>query len=94
MAEESHRSTAAEIPVTSNGDLDQSPEMVFQRVRACSDTSENSIVSKLYNCLSLLASQTKPLIGLQSPSVDTLHLFRMSVSFIDTSSIFILLEEN
>lgn len=33
MAEESHRSTAAEIPVTSNGDLDQSPETVFQRVR-------------------------------------------------------------
>ncbi|XP_069545862.1 arfaptin-1 isoform X1 [Brachyistius frenatus] len=31
MAEESHRSSAAEIPVTSNGDLDQSPESVFQR---------------------------------------------------------------
>ncbi|KAI3353370.1 hypothetical protein L3Q82_019904 [Scortum barcoo] len=31
MAEESHRSTAAEIPVTSNGDLDQSPETVFKR---------------------------------------------------------------
>ncbi|XP_070683841.1 arfaptin-1 isoform X2 [Pempheris klunzingeri] len=31
MAEESHRSTAAEIPVTNNGDLDQSPETVFQR---------------------------------------------------------------
>ncbi|XP_019956842.1 arfaptin-1 isoform X2 [Paralichthys olivaceus] len=31
MAEESHRSAAAEIPVTSNGDLDQSPETVFQR---------------------------------------------------------------
>ncbi|XP_062244797.1 arfaptin-1 isoform X1 [Platichthys flesus] len=31
MAEESHRSSAAEIPVTSNGDLDQSPETVFQR---------------------------------------------------------------
>ncbi|XP_049901446.1 arfaptin-1 isoform X1 [Epinephelus moara] len=31
MTEESHRSSAAEIPVTSNGDLDQSPEMVFQR---------------------------------------------------------------
>lgn len=33
MAEESHRSAAAEIPVTSNGDLDQSPESVFRRVR-------------------------------------------------------------
>ncbi|XP_030597300.1 arfaptin-1 isoform X2 [Archocentrus centrarchus] len=31
MAEESHRSAAAEIPVTSNGDLDQSPESVFKR---------------------------------------------------------------
>lgn len=31
MTEESHRSSAAEIPVTSNGDLDQSPEAVFQR---------------------------------------------------------------
>ncbi|TNN26721.1 Arfaptin-1 [Liparis tanakae] len=31
MAEESPRSSAAEIPVTSNGDLDQSPEAVFQR---------------------------------------------------------------
>ncbi|XP_074518825.1 arfaptin-1 isoform X1 [Halichoeres trimaculatus] len=31
MAEEPHRSSAAEIPVTSNGDLDQSPETVFQR---------------------------------------------------------------
>ncbi|XP_071770577.1 arfaptin-1 isoform X2 [Centroberyx gerrardi] len=31
MAEESHRSSAAEIPVTSNGDLDQSPEEVFKR---------------------------------------------------------------
>ncbi|XP_045904167.1 arfaptin-1 isoform X2 [Micropterus dolomieu] len=31
MAEESHRSSAAEIPVTSNGDLDQGPETVFQR---------------------------------------------------------------
>ncbi|KAM9769571.1 arfaptin-1 isoform 1-T2 [Menidia menidia] len=31
MAEESQRSSAAEIPVTSNGDLDQSPETVFQR---------------------------------------------------------------
>ncbi|XP_028258161.1 arfaptin-1 isoform X1 [Parambassis ranga] len=31
MAEESHRSPAAEIPVTSNGDLDQSPDSVFQR---------------------------------------------------------------
>ncbi|XP_039879674.1 arfaptin-1 isoform X2 [Simochromis diagramma] len=31
MAEESHRSTAAEIPVTSNGELEQSPESVFSR---------------------------------------------------------------
>ncbi|KAM4585197.1 arfaptin-1 isoform 1-T2 [Odontesthes bonariensis] len=31
MAEESQRSSAAEIPVTSNGDLEQSPETVFQR---------------------------------------------------------------
>ncbi|XP_026216031.1 arfaptin-1 isoform X2 [Anabas testudineus] len=31
MAEEPNRSSAAEIPVTSNGDLDQSPEAVFQR---------------------------------------------------------------
>ncbi|KAM7008746.1 arfaptin-1 isoform 1-T1 [Tautogolabrus adspersus] len=31
MAEEPSRSSAAEIPVTSNGDLDQSPEAVFQR---------------------------------------------------------------
>ncbi|XP_040003359.1 arfaptin-1 isoform X2 [Xiphias gladius] len=31
MAEESHRTSAAEIPVTSNGELDQNPETVFQR---------------------------------------------------------------
>ncbi|XP_013855378.1 arfaptin-1 [Austrofundulus limnaeus] len=31
MAEDSCRSSAAEIPVTSNGDLDQSPEKVLQR---------------------------------------------------------------
>uniref|UniRef100_A0A667XK58 ADP-ribosylation factor interacting protein 1 (arfaptin 1) n=1 Tax=Myripristis murdjan TaxID=586833 RepID=A0A667XK58_9TELE len=31
MAEEPHRSSAAEIPVTSNGDLDQSPKNVFNR---------------------------------------------------------------
>ncbi|XP_075889996.1 arfaptin-1 isoform X2 [Nelusetta ayraudi] len=31
MAEETHRSSAAEISVTSNGDLDQSPDSVFQR---------------------------------------------------------------
>ncbi|KAM3623476.1 uncharacterized protein V6R79_011714 [Siganus canaliculatus] len=31
MAEEPHRSSAAEIAVTSNGDLDQNPEAVFQR---------------------------------------------------------------
>ncbi|XP_063332040.1 arfaptin-1 isoform X1 [Pelmatolapia mariae] len=31
MAEESHRSTAAEISVTSNGELEQSPESVFSR---------------------------------------------------------------
>ncbi|XP_037546221.1 arfaptin-1 [Nematolebias whitei] len=31
MAEDSHRSSAAEIPVTSNGDLDQSPDKVLQR---------------------------------------------------------------
>ncbi|XP_078119761.1 arfaptin-1 isoform X2 [Sander vitreus] len=31
MTEEFHRSSAAEIPVTSNGELDQSPESVFQR---------------------------------------------------------------
>ncbi|XP_029006832.1 arfaptin-1 isoform X2 [Betta splendens] len=31
MAEESHRCSAAEIPVTTNGDLDQSPETVFKR---------------------------------------------------------------
>ncbi|XP_017263273.1 arfaptin-1 isoform X1 [Kryptolebias marmoratus] len=31
MAEDSHRSSAAEIPVTSNGDLDPSPEKVLQR---------------------------------------------------------------
>lgn len=43
MTEESHRSSAAEIPVTSNGDLDQSPETVFVRVRARSETFENSI---------------------------------------------------
>ncbi|XP_029358153.1 arfaptin-1 isoform X3 [Echeneis naucrates] len=31
MAEESHRGSVAEIPVTSNGNLDQSPETVFHR---------------------------------------------------------------
>ncbi|KAL6110924.1 arfip1 [Pungitius sinensis] len=31
MTEESHRSSAAEIPVTSNGDRHQSPETTFQR---------------------------------------------------------------
>lgn len=31
MAEDSHRGSAAEIPVTSNGELEQSPDTVFQR---------------------------------------------------------------
>ncbi|KAM4604262.1 arfaptin-1 isoform 3-T3 [Polymixia lowei] len=31
MAEDSQRSSAAEIPVTSNGDMDQSPDEVFNR---------------------------------------------------------------
>ncbi|CAL9699952.1 unnamed protein product [Knipowitschia caucasica] len=31
MAEDALRSSAAEIPVTTNGDLDQSPDQVFQR---------------------------------------------------------------
>lgn len=31
MAEDAQRSSAAEIPVTSNGELDQNPEAVFQR---------------------------------------------------------------
>lgn len=35
MTEEFHRSSAAEISVTSNGDLDQNPETVFQRVNVC-----------------------------------------------------------
>lgn len=43
MAEETHRSSAAEISVTSNGDLDQSPETVFQRVRAHLEFSYNLI---------------------------------------------------
>lgn len=41
MAEASLRSSAAELSVTSNGDLDQSPQTVFQRVRVCSETLEN-----------------------------------------------------
>lgn len=39
MAEESQRSSAAEIAVTSNGDLDQSPEDVFCRVRPRTTTA-------------------------------------------------------
>ncbi|XP_072320182.1 arfaptin-1 isoform X2 [Eucyclogobius newberryi] len=31
MSEDAHRSSAAEIPVTTNGELDQSPDQVFQR---------------------------------------------------------------
>ncbi|XP_034043448.1 arfaptin-1 isoform X3 [Thalassophryne amazonica] len=31
MTEESHKSSAAEIPVTINGDLDQNPDTIFQR---------------------------------------------------------------
>ncbi|KAK7878157.1 hypothetical protein WMY93_031203 [Mugilogobius chulae] len=31
MAEDAHRSSAAEIPVTTNGELDQSPDQVFHR---------------------------------------------------------------
>ncbi|XP_073320496.1 arfaptin-1 isoform X2 [Pagrus major] len=53
MAEESHRSSAAEIPVTSNGELDQSPETVFQRdsypsVPGALNLSESSVSSSNY----------------------------------------------
>ncbi len=45
MAEEFHRSSAAEISVTSNGDLDQSPETVFQRVRESLETASLKTIS-------------------------------------------------
>ncbi|XP_030275209.1 arfaptin-1 isoform X2 [Sparus aurata] len=53
MAEESHRSSAAEIPVTSNGELDQSPETVFQRdsypsVPGALNLSESSVSPSNY----------------------------------------------
>ena len=35
MAEDSHRSSAAEITITSNGDMDQNSEKVPNRVKAC-----------------------------------------------------------
>lgn len=55
MAEESHRSSAAEIPVTSNGDLDQSPETVFQRVRVYLENSisQNYIIEQVLEVLEL-----------------------------------------
>ncbi|XP_029006850.1 arfaptin-1 isoform X4 [Betta splendens] len=43
MAEESHRCSAAEIPVTTNGDLDQSPETVFKRQDSYSPSSHRAI---------------------------------------------------
>lgn len=46
MAEEFHRSSAAEIPVTSNGDLDQSPEPVFPRVRTRPQSNTFTIKSE------------------------------------------------
>ncbi|XP_036934465.1 arfaptin-1 isoform X2 [Acanthopagrus latus] len=53
MTEESHRSSAAEIPVTSNGELDQSPETVFQRdsypsVPGALNLSESSVSPSNY----------------------------------------------
>ncbi|XP_028306698.1 arfaptin-1 isoform X3 [Gouania willdenowi] len=51
MAEEAHRSTAAEIPVTSNGGLDQNPEAVFQRESYSSGPWPESCVSSS-NCSS------------------------------------------
>lgn len=65
MAEESHRSSAAEISVTTNGDLDQSPETVFQMVWGLFRDSWGLLVSTVlhiivFDSVSLLASQTKP----------------------------------
>ncbi|KAF7223510.1 arfaptin-1 isoform X2 [Nothobranchius furzeri] len=53
MAEDSHRSSAAEIPVTSNGELDQSPESVFQRdahfiCPGPRDSTESRVMSSSY----------------------------------------------
>ncbi|XP_047435003.1 arfaptin-1 isoform X1 [Mugil cephalus] len=45
MAEESHRSSAAEIPVTSNGDVDQSPDAVFKRDPVALNLSESHVSS-------------------------------------------------
>lgn len=74
MAEESNRNSAAEIPVTSNGDLDQSPETVFQRVRACLQALVNSTYQ---NCIIVRENMSFPAPPSTNPSLIYVHVFNL-----------------
>ncbi|XP_034544334.1 arfaptin-1 isoform X2 [Notolabrus celidotus] len=90
MAEEPHRSSAAEIPVTSNGDLDQNPEMVFQRdsypsVPGALNLSESCVTSSNFTSTTEGIIESGPYRGggalvlsddLKSPAMEKLDLVR------------------
>uniref|UniRef100_UPI0037E7392E arfaptin-1 isoform X2 n=1 Tax=Semicossyphus pulcher TaxID=241346 RepID=UPI0037E7392E len=90
MAEEPHRSSAAEIPITSNGDLDQSPESVFQRDSYPSgpgalNLSESGITSSNFTSTTEGIIESGPYRGggalvlsddLKSPAMEKLDLVR------------------
>ncbi|XP_058496584.1 arfaptin-1 isoform X2 [Solea solea] len=89
---DSHRSSAAEIPVTSNGDLDQSPETVFQRdypsglgalnlsdTLNFSPTSEGIIESGAYKDAMQAQSTAGAMVlsdDLKNPAIEKLDLVR------------------
>ncbi|KAM7008747.1 arfaptin-1 isoform 2-T2 [Tautogolabrus adspersus] len=90
MAEEPSRSSAAEIPVTSNGDLDQSPEAVFQRDSYPSgpvalNLSESCVISSNFSSTAEGIIESGPYRGagavvlsddLKSPAMEKLDLVR------------------
>uniref|UniRef100_A0A8C6ME23 ADP-ribosylation factor interacting protein 1 (arfaptin 1) n=1 Tax=Nothobranchius furzeri TaxID=105023 RepID=A0A8C6ME23_NOTFU len=76
MAEDSHRSSAAEIPVTSNGELDQSPESVFQRdahfiCPGPRDSTESRVMSSSYASTAEGIVESGPYKGSVSVPVST-----------------------
>jgi len=82
MTEEGQRSSAAEIPVTSNGDLDQSPEAVFQRVRALFGEQRPSLLGHCqYSIQFILCSPLSHITNYNGHSVERIpsHIIRLGI---------------
>ncbi|KAM8842990.1 arfaptin-1 isoform 2-T2 [Synchiropus picturatus] len=76
MAEEFHRSSAAEIPVTSNGDLEQNPESVFKRdsysgAPAALNFSDSCVTSSNFASTTEGIIESGPFKGAANPAPDS-----------------------